>query len=69
MEGERCVKMHRLLKMFKHRWRRWLYMGLDIVNLPVGRIKKDPMNLREDGDVDELVEEIKRVGFTNPHRG
>jgi ParB/RepB/Spo0J family partition protein len=41
-------------------------MGLDIVNLPVGRIKKDPMNLREDGDVDELVEEIKRVGFTNP---
>jgi ParB family chromosome partitioning protein len=41
-------------------------MTLEVVNIPIDRLVKDPKNLREDGDVGALVEEIKNVGFTNP---
>jgi ParB-like chromosome segregation protein Spo0J len=41
-------------------------MTLEVVNIPIERLVKDPKNLREDGDVGALVEEIKNVGFTNP---
>jgi ParB family chromosome partitioning protein len=41
-------------------------MALEVVNIPIDRLVKDPKNLREDGDVGALVEEIKNIGFIDP---
>ncbi len=40
---------------------------MDVVSLPVSKLVKDPMNMREDPqDVSDLVEEVKRHGWTVP---